>query len=380
MTPEEYILLYEKFVSGHCTPDEEKQLMDYRDAFELQEDIHNTKLSGNDRILKHGIYNRVKQSVTNNKTRSLIPTWWWAAAALLLSAGLGSLFFKQSKPQAIVSNKAVKGLQKTILPGKNTAILTLANGTSIVLDDAKNGLLAKTGKTEIKKMKSGLIAYTGHDSKVNEAALNTITIPRGGQYTVMLPDGTNVWLNSQSSLTYPVAFNGAERNVTLKGEAYFEVAKNKQHPFIVHTNGLNVKVLGTHFNVSAYNDDNEVKTTLLEGSVNLTKGNSSALLIPGQQGIASLQQDKIITKAVNVNQAIAWKMGYFIFRDEKIGDIMKQVARWYNVEVEYEGTPPTKTFGGTYAKNKDINELLNGLELTGLIHFKIEGRRIIVMN
>ncbi|WP_184549976.1 FecR family protein [Mucilaginibacter sp. FT3.2] len=380
MTPEEYILLYEKFVSGHCTPGEEKQLMEYQDAFDLQEDVHNIRLSKTDQVLRRSLYSRINQSVSNSKTRHLNSSWWWAAAVLLLSTGIGIVFFKQNKAQTIVNNKVGQNLHKPILPGKNTAILTLSNGTNIVLDDAKNGVLAKSGKAEIKKLKNGLIAYTDDDTKANEAALNTITIPRGGQYAVMLPDGTNVWLNSQSSLTYPVAFNGAERNVTLKGEAYFEVAKNKQHPFIVHTYGVSVKVLGTHFNVSAYNDDNEVKTTLLEGSVSLTKGHSSALLIPGQQGIASSQQDKIITKTVNVNQAVAWKMGYFIFRDDNIGDIMKKVARWYDVEVEYKGTPPTKTFGGTYAKGKDINELLNGLELTGLIHFKIEGRRIIVMN
>ncbi|GAA3972163.1 FecR family protein [Mucilaginibacter dorajii] len=379
MTPEEYILLYEKFLSGGCTPDEEKRLMEYQDAFEMQQDVQNSKLTDSDRLLRRATYTRIDESVTPVKIRRIKPTWWWyAAAVLLLTLTLGKLLLKPEKPLQFTAIKK-QNSSKPILPGKNTAILTLSNGTSIVLDDAKNGVLAKSGKTEIKKMKNGLIAYTGKDANAGAAALNTIATPRGGQYAVMLPDGTNVWLNSQSSLTYPVAFNGQERNVTLKGEAYFEVAKNKKHPFIVHTDNVKVKVLGTHFNVAAYTDDDEVKTTLLEGSVNLSKGTSSAMLVPGQQGIVTATGDNIITKTVNVNQAIAWKMGYFLFRENSIRDIMKQMARWYDVEVEYKGTPTSKTFGGTYAKDKDINELLNGLELTGLVHFKIDGRRIIVM-
>jgi ferric-dicitrate binding protein FerR (iron transport regulator) len=147
----------------------------------------------------------------------------------------------------------------------------------------------------------------------------------------------------------------------------------------VHTNGVNVKVLGTHFNVSAYGDEKDIKTTLLEGSVSLSNNKSSALLVPGQQGITATDQG-IVTKPVNVNQVIAWKTGYFIFRDDDIRGIMRKISRWYDVEVEYQGNVTNKTFGGIYSMNKDINELLKGLELTGLIHFKIEERRIIVMN
>ena len=148
---------------------------------------------------------------------------------------------------------------------------------------------------------------------------------------------------------------------------------------MVHTGKVDIKVLGTHFNVTAYQDEAEIKTTLLEGSVKLTVGSASALLVPGQQGISGSAEDRIITKTVNVNQVVAWKSGYFIFRDSDIRDIMKQIGRWYDVEIEYEGNIPERTFGGTYAKNKDITELLKGLELTGLVHFKIDGRRIIVM-
>jgi ferric-dicitrate binding protein FerR (iron transport regulator) len=295
--------------------------------------------------------------------------------------GLGAIFLKnQPKQQLVVKNTYKQHSIKPIKPGTTTAVLTLANGTNIVLDKAENGVVAKSGNTAIKKLKNGLLAYThnGTAAPADANALNTITIPRGGQYTVTLPDGTNVWLNSESSLTYPVAFNGADRSVTLKGEAYFEVAKNKQLPFIVRTPQVNVKVLGTHFNVNAYEDDNDVKTTLLEGSVNLSNQATSAMLVPGQQGISGANS-KIITRKANINQVMAWKAGYFIFRDSNIHQIMKQISRWYDVEIEYKGDSSTKTFGGTYAKNKDINELLKGLELTGLVHFKIEGRRIIVM-
>lgn len=380
MTTEEYIKLYEKFNAGQCTPEEEKRLMEFEDDFRLHETESGLPLNTENRQKRSAIYARIRETLNpTSQDKNHRSMWGWIAAAAIVLLVSGIFIFQAKQPQNnIAANKSVI---KPIKPGRNTAILTLANGSNITLDDAKNGVLAKSGKTSVKKLANGLIAYSndGSAQPAGEPAINVVTVPRGGKYSIQLPDGTMVWLNSSSSLSYPVAFTGANRSVTLTGEAYFEVTKNKHLPFIVHANGADVKVLGTHFNVTAYEDEKDIKATLLEGSVSLSNNKSSALLGPGQQGIAGPDQ-QITTKTVNVNQVIAWKTGYFIFRDDDIQSIMRKISRWYDVEVEYQGNVTRKTFGGIYSMNKDINELLKGLELTGLIHFKIEERRIIVMN
>ncbi|MEO3407712.1 FecR family protein [Mucilaginibacter sp. CAU 1740] len=384
MTPEEYIKLYEKFASGSCTPEEEVRLLEYQDEFHLPETGDEQAINPADKQKRALIYSRIRESITERpQQRRTLQMWGWIAAAAVIVLVSGIFFLQKKQPvqNSMAVNRTKKSPFKAIKPGRNTAVLTLANGSSITLDSAQNGVLATSGKTAIKKLANGLIEYSSNntDQSAAQPAMNTISVPRGGQYTIKLPDGTMVWLNSASSLSYPVAFNGATRNVTLSGEAYFEVTKNPHQPFTVHTDNVDVKVLGTHFNVEAYADDKNSKTTLLEGSVNLSNQNSSALLVPGQQGVSTTGQN-IFTHSVNVNQVIAWKTGYFLFRENDIREIMKQISRWYDVEVEYEGNITHKTFGGIYSKNKDINELLKGLELTGLVHFKIEERRIIVMN
>jgi len=380
MTTEEYIKLYEKFNAGQCTPEEEKRLMEFEDDFRFHEPDSTLSLDLENRQKRSAIYARIHATLNPKaQNRNYRRMWGWAAAAAVILLVSAIFMFQVKQPQNNIA--ANKPLVKPIKPGRNTAILTLANGSNITLDDAKNGVLAKSGKTSVKKLGNGLIAYSndGSSQPAGEPAKNVVTVPKGGKYSIQLPDGTMVWLNSSSSLSYPVAFTGANRSVTLTGEAYFEVTKNKHLPFIVHANGADIKVLGTHFNVTAYEDEKDIRATLLEGSVSLSNSKSSALLIPGQQGIAGPDQ-QITTKTVNVNQVIAWKTGYFIFRDDDIQSIMRKISRWYDVEVEYQGNVTRKTFGGIYSMNKDINELLKGLELTGLIHFKIEERRIIVMN
>ncbi len=389
MNPEQYIVLYEKYQAGLCTPEEERLLLGYTDNFKMHDD-QELRVTGHDKALRNDIYTQIHQTISRPKPKTLKLKWWMAAASLALVTAAGLLFIKQRPESSMAYNHSKN---RDIKPGTNAAILTLGDGSTVILDEKANGVLATSEKISIKKVKNGLLSYFSGSSNSDPAvnSKNTISTPRGGQYAVTLPDGTNVWINSESSLTYPVAFNGAERIVSLKGEAYFEVAKvttkgkgitNKGHrmPFIVRANGVNVNVLGTHFNVSAYQEDVSTKTTLLEGSVRLETQNSAALLVPGEQGITHLAGNRIETKQVNTIQAVAWKNGYFMFRDDNIHDIMKQISRWYNVEVEYRGNMANKNFGGIYSKNKDINELLKGLELTGLIHFKIEGRRIIVMS
>jgi transmembrane sensor len=196
---------------------------------------------------------------------------------------------------------------------------------------------------------------------------------------VVLPDGTHVWLNSASSLSYPVEFAGNERRVKLTGEAYFEVAKNKDKPFYVNSNNVQVRVLGTHFNISAYNDDDELKATLLEGSVQVSKNNSQSLLKPGQQAVINNGADMIRVSQANINEVMAWKNGYFIFNDDNIATILKKVSRWYDVDVEQRGNFEGQHFGGTFYRTKGIDELLKNLEKIGKVHFKITGRRVTAM-
>ncbi|MEB0250185.1 FecR domain-containing protein, partial [Mucilaginibacter sp. 5B2] len=266
------------------------------------------------------------------------------------------------------------------LPGGNKAVLTLANGKTIVLDNAENGTLAKEGTTLVKKTTDGQVIYNTNALAGDEAApsINTISTPRGGQYQVVLPDGTQVWLNSASSLTFPTRFTGRSRQVKITGEAYFEVTKNTLMPFKVKTNRADIEVLGTHFNVMAYDDEVIMKTTLLEGAVSITSGTFSARLKPGQQAqIKSSGQNKIIND-VDVDDETAWKNGIFQFREVGIDAILRQAARWYDVPVTYNGKVPDKVFTGRISRNVKASVLLDILKYTG-VNLKIEGNKIIVL-
>lgn len=387
MKPEEFIKLYEKYISGLCSPDEEKLLFNNKDAFKLRSENEIDGVFENDNLNDNGIKDRVYQGILQTiskeestfdieKSKPLFRRLWWVAAAiLLLSVSVGILFSNNM----FFSDKQELFTSLPITPGKDKAVLILADGSKIQLDAVKSGVLSTEGKTKIRKAEDGTLVYEASSDIKGTAslALNTIVIPRGGKYQVKLPDGSWVWLNSESTLVFPATFSGNERLVELKGEAYFEVAKNKEKPFRVETNSMNIEVLGTHFNISAYGISNLAKTTLLEGSVRLRdKLNGTVVLKPGEQGVATA--NGIGVSNVKVQEVIAWKNGYFVFRDNTIQEIMAQLARWYDVDVEYRGKANVNSFGGIYSKNKELPELLKSLELTGLVHFKIEGRRIIV--
>jgi len=295
--------------------------------------------------------------------------WPWiaAAASVILALGIGSLFLFHSKPARQYS-------AQQILPGSNKAILTLANGQKINLNDAKSGQLAKSAGIRIIKDKKGQITYVV-ESKDQPVQYNSTVTPKGGQWHLILSDGTNVWLNAASSLRYPAAFNGSERRVELTGEGYFEVAKDKKHPFIVETAKENVRVLGTHFNINCYTDEPIVKTTLLEGSVNVFHLMHSVQIKPGEQAL--LTNNTLTVQEADIEEAVAWKDGRFIFNDEPLASIMRKVSRWYDVDVEYRGVNPQVMFGGTLSRYGELSKLLHKIELTQKVHFKIEGRKII---
>jgi len=306
------------------------------------------------------------------------------AAAVLIFLTAGLMLFNIRKART-VNDITKNNTPSVIVPGGNKATLRVSGAKIIVLDNAANGLLATTSAGEIVKTQNGQIAYkagasgnaTGTSAPVE---WNTLTTPRGGEYQLVLPDGTKVWLDAGSSISYPVVFTGNARRVRLTGQGYFEVAKNKDKPFYVEVNRSEVKVLGTHFNISAYEEDPENTTTLLEGSVQISKNGEAALLKPGQQASIGAGSDHIVVSEANIDDVMAWKSGYFIFNDDDIRAIMRKVSRWYDVDVDYRGDFAGRHFGGTFYRSKGINELLNHLERIGKLHFKVAGRRVTVMD
>lgn len=308
---------------------------------------------------------------------------WFSVAAILLIC-ISIAFLKTHNTTHTGNNRLAGNSNKpVIVPGGNKATLTLSNNKVIVLNNAANGVLANLGSSNVRTVHNAELVYKNNPdnttSAIDENAINTLSTPRGGQYQVVLSDGTKVWLNSASSISYPVAFTGNERRVKLTGEAYFEVAKNKDKPFYVSMNNVQVRVLGTHFNIAAYNNDDDITTTLLEGSVQVTKNNSMSLLKPGQQAVVPDGNNDIHVLPADIEQVMAWKNGYFSFNDENITDIMKRVSRWYDVEVEYKDNIRDQQFGGIYDRSKSLADLLHYLEKLGKVHFEIEGRRVIVM-
>jgi len=314
-----------------------------------------------------------------------------AAAAVLTGLVLGGLYYFNTGNRAKDTGALQSGaaaIIKDVQPGGNKAILTLADGSTITLDSAKNGQLSRQGNTSIIKLNNGQLAYQAK-GQAGAVVYNTISTPRGGTYKIILPDNTTVWLNAGSSVRFPTAFTGSERNVQITGEAYFEVSKHtgadgRNVPFIVHVNdaaaggGMQVEVLGTHFNIMAYDDESVVKTTLLEGAVKVTKSNNSVLLSPMQQArLVKQNSDLKVTNSINADEETAWINGVFQYNDTELPAIMRQLSRWYDVEVSYEGPIPTDRFTGKISKNISLTQVLKILELSDL-HFKIEGRKIIV--
>lgn len=302
-----------------------------------------------------------------------------AAVLLILSAGL--YFFNPATHQPALL--AQKEHTPQILPGGNKATLTLANGQKITLDGADNGQLAEQAGIIITKTKDGQLVYTvanqGTSTVERQTVMNTIATPKGGQYQINLPDGTKVWLNAASSLRYPTVFTGTERRVSLTGEAYFEVAKvQPAKSFSVNSPTQTVEVLGTHFNINSYADEQAVKTSLLEGSVKVTAqtGTSeSVFLKPGQQAI--LLGNQLNVNLSDTEEAIAWKNGMFSFKDADLQTVMRSVARWYDVEVNYEGNLPGRQFSGEIHRNINLSEVLDILSFFK-VHFRIDGKKITV--
>jgi ferric-dicitrate binding protein FerR (iron transport regulator) len=319
--------------------------------------------------------------------RVLTGHWrWMAAAAIVITIGTIIFISIDRQPKGPEPVVVAKSTVNDVLPGGNKATLRLANGQVIMLDSTGNGSLATQGNTKIVKLADGQIAYTIEGKAATEVMYNTMSTPPGGQFRLKLPDGTDVWLNAASSITYPAAFVGKDRTVTITGEAYFEVAKNPSKPFHVKVNDMDVEVFGTHFNVNAYKDEAAIKTTLLEGKVKVgqsaigpaLKREQSAILKPGEQAILTANSPLTIDHSPDLDQVMAWKNGLFNFNKVSLQDVMKQIARWYDVEIVYQGEIKPKKFGGEIQRDLNLSEVLEGLKETG-IHFRIEGKKLIVL-
>ena len=379
MNKEQAQELLEKYKLGICTP-EEKALLE---RWYLNEAARQPMPESPENPLKEEqlIWNRIMEELPRaNKVRKL--NLWYsisAAAAILIFISAGLYIGLHKAPvQQIANNRPLKN---DIAPGGNKAILTLSGGEKIVLNDTHNGLLATENTTEIEKTADGKIIYTSSGATSETPALyNTVTTPRGGQFGIVLPDGSKVFLNAASSLTYPTTFNGNERRVELSGEAYFEVAHNASKPFKVSSNGQTVEVLGTHFNINAYSDEAVIKTTLLEGSVRVSKNGHLAILKPGDQAQSAydVSGSKITITQIDAENAVAWKNGLFVFDGDKIEHIMRMISRWYNVDVDYTGEKPDDDFGGTVSRFNNVSEVLKTLQLTGKVRFRIENNKITV--
>ncbi|MES2828502.1 MAG: FecR domain-containing protein [Bacteroidota bacterium] len=360
----------------------------FYDLFEAEDDLITSENEAEFTQLKADIKSGINSSVRNRiKANSNIAPpvtnmklWvrYAGVAAAMVLIGF-SVFFFNNEPD---STEFAAKVDQQIKPGGNNAVLTLANGKQIILNDSQNGNIAAQGSVSIKKSAEGLITYLAGDhvergSKAAEVAMNTISTPKGGQYKVVLPDGSQVQLNAESSLTFPAAFAAGLREVQLTGEAFFMVAKDAARPFRVISGSHSVEVLGTHFNVNAYSDEASIKTTLLEGAVRVSADNHNELLQPGQQSAAQKTGTMALTKrTVNVDKYVAWTNGYFSFANDDVKSVLRQIGRWYDVDIIYDGAV-SGVFSGELFRSSKLSTVLNILEINGL-HFEVRNKTITV--
>lgn len=389
MDSKQFQYLIERYLTEQCTPEEIKtlaQLLEdpvYISQLEkyMDSQLIESTVSANDypevvERLRHMIEKEIaaEKKITRFSIGTIVR--WTAAAAILIlivTAGLKWFAKKNSSPindaNKISSNQIIE-------PGKEGALLTLANGKTILLDSAGNGIIAVQEGSKI-ELNNGQVIYNA--SEATEVTYNTMTTPKGRQFRLVLPDGTRAWLNAASSLRYPTAFKGNERKVEVTGEVYFEVAKNKAMPFRVGINkDMQVVVLGTHFNVNSYSNEESINTTLLEGSVQITNKDQKTILKPGQQAQINEGKKINVINDVDVKRVMAWKDGVFDFNNAHLQEVMRQLERWYDIEVVYEKGVPDIEFVGRMGRDLSLSDVLKGLKLSE-VHFRVEGRKLIVL-
>jgi len=357
--------LIDKYLAGQCTLEEQAQVETWYNQLAAQQ---KDKTELPDYEARNA---QIKAGLPPDLTaqRKVVRLWprIAVAASTLLILSLGVYFINRRAP------KPVQAQLIDVAPGANGATLTLGNGHKILLNNTTQGQIAVQGNAVINRTPAGAIVYATNNAQSDGIIFNTVTTMRKEKYKITLVDGTKVWLNAESSIRYPTTFRGSKREVEITGEAYFEVAHNAKKPFYVKSNNETIQVLGTHFNVNAYSDEPEMKTTLLEGSVKISYNGQSALLKPGQQAIVSPSGQKINVTEANGKQAVAWKDGQFIFEHTALKTLMRQVARWYDLDVVYNGNVANDEFNGQVDANVNLSKMLRILQ-SGDVHFEIENK------
>jgi transmembrane sensor len=362
--------LLDKYLAGNCTPEEIAIVEDW--YLQLPEE-HAVPTHSTIEISKAEVWNRLS---SRGRSIKLITVKRVAiAASIILCFSIGFYFIAGRNTLPLTAKTELKD----ILPGGHKAMLTLADGTVVNLDDAKNGQIANQSGVIIRKATNGQLEYIIKEIlNATVTGSNSISTPRGGQYEVSLPDGTKVWLNAATTLKYPYAFAKNERLVELNGEAYFEVSKDHTRPFRVKTNVQTVEVLGTHFNINAYNDEAVVKTTLLEGAVKVSTASGSVNLHPGEQSQLNTNNARLIVdQQIDIDKEMAWKNNIFSFDNDDLQSIMRQISRWYDVDVVYEGKISTEKYVGEIPRNSNLAEVFKILELNH-VHIDAKGKVLTV--
>lgn len=385
MEKEEFLNIVNRIADGTASENDIGRYNFYYNQYQKQVDW-NTEELGDEEItekkLRERIYGKINQDIPVRKIR--IKKYYGVAAAVFLI--VASLFLLKNQFKIDPINKQ-ELIVNDIAPGKNTAELILDNGASVKLDDSIKGTIVNQAGVVVSKSNKGEILYAARDiERTNKVLFNTLKTPRGGQYSLTLPDGTKVWLNAASAIKFPITFDQAERVVELlEGEAYFEVAKLRKPgrttniPFVVKTKFQEIQVLGTHFNINAYSDEESIKTTLLEGSVKVLSNHMHTVLTPGQQTEIKSGSAIMVNNSIDIDEVMAWKNQLFYFNNTDLNSVVRQISRWYNVDFMWTSDLPLKRFNGILSKNEKLSKLLTMLEKTSGLKFKVEERRIYIM-
>jgi transmembrane sensor len=375
----DFLKMLRKYLNGNASPAERAFLDQFYANQEKEHPVLDQYSEAEKAALEEDMEEYILARTVNVRKRpfhNLLNSSWrrFAAAASILLAIISGLFYfyKNTPKPALVISPA----PKDFAPGTQRAVLTLANGSEVALDNAENGLIATEGNATITKNSDGKLSYQVSGDRAAAIGMNMVATPAGGQYTIVLPDGSQAWLNARSSISFPTTFAQSERKISIKGECYFEIKTDKTRPFVVDVNGKQqIVVTGTHFNVNAYDNESEIRTTLLEGAVYVTskktKGGQTALqLLPGEQSVFNAD-GQFQKSQVDVNEVVAWKSGFFQFHETPLTTIMRDIERWYNVEVEYAQGIPKKRFSGKLRRDSNASGILEILRFAG-VNFRLE--------
>ena len=367
--------LIQRYLKGNATPEEASALHEWYNSFDDSEVSLPMEPSEDRDLLEQRLLNRLRPVMPPEPVKTFRYRRYLVAASVVILIGVAGmaglrLRYSSHKKNIIAANTPAK----EVLPANKKALLTLADGSTIALDDAANGAIGRQGGASVIKNTKGQLSYQADEAE-EAVVYNTLTVPRGGQFQLVLPDGTKVWLNSASSLRYPTAFRGTDRKVILQGQAYFEIAGKANQPFKVQANEMEVVVLGTRFDMMAYADEPTINATLLDGKIRV----QDQILRPGQQAVLALAGHQLTVKEADLNKIMAWKNGLFVFNNMDLPTILREIARWYDVEIVYNTAPGKELYGGGISRNLNLSAVLHVLEENGTNHFKMEGNKVIVL-